>query len=463
MPLRLLWVTSESGAVRDDEKQRLERLDTAAVEIAAGPLLGLEMLKAATYSVVLAEFPAEDWPAEEWLEEVQRVNPLVPVVIRHRQATLDDAIRLTKLGAYYVLGDGADAAELGRRIEEAAEYRRSRELAVLGGVLGQEPWKRFLIGESRAMLNVGQIIRLVSARRSTVLVTGETGTGKEMIARAIHMASGRSHLPMIAVNCNALPETLLEAELFGHVRGAFTGAINQRIGRFEQANRSTLFLDEVGDMPLDLQSKLLRVLQERELQRVGSSETVRLDVRVIAASNMDLAEEIREGRFREDLFYRLNVVPIHVPPLREHIADLPLLVHYFIDKICRQEDIAPKEISREALDRLCAYDWPGNIRQLENAVEMAIALSGDANHLYPSDFPLPLISHSKTGLGTAAPLVRVPEDGLDFERTVSRIERSILEQALQKTGGNKKLAAEMLRLKRTTLSAKLKSLEAAAV
>ncbi len=471
MPLRLLWIKSghESGDDQrlEDGKRALEPLGELYIEIVAGPAEALQTIRSASFDAIVAEYPSNNWPcdwlAEEWLEEVQRTRSAVPVLFQHRRPTLDDAIRLTRLGAQYVLGPEADGAELAHRIEEAVEQRRGRDLALMAAAVEGEPWRRFLVGESRAMRNVAEIIRLVGPRRSTVLITGETGTGKEMAARALHMASGRSHLPMVAVNCSALPATLLEAELFGHVRGAFTGAINHRVGRFEQANRSTLFLDEIGDMPLDLQSKLLRVLQEREIERLGSSETVKIDVRVIAASNADLAESVEQGKFREDLFYRLNVVPMRMPPLREHLSDVPLLVHHFIEKFCREEGGEPKQVTSDSLARLSAYEWPGNVRQLENAVEMAIALGRNARHLYPGDFPLPAPSRAKAPSATGSPMIHVPEDGLDFERTVSRIERSILDQALQKTGGNKKMAADMLRLKRTTLSAKLKSLEAVAV
>jgi DNA-binding NtrC family response regulator len=456
--MRLLWVTAEGRALPEEDKRVLEQTGACSVEVVSGPQLGLEDLRNSTYDAVVADFPAPGWTPEEWLEEAQRVNALAPVLIRHEGGGCDDAVRLTKLGAYYFFDGRTPIARLAHVIEEAVEYKRTRELALFGEALAQEPWRRFLVGESRPMKSIAQIIRLIGPRRSTVLITGETGTGKEMVARAIHLASGRAHLPIVPVNCNALPDTLLEAELFGHVRGAFTGAIGQRIGRFEQAHRSTLFLDEIGDVPLDLQAKLLRVLQEREMQRIGSSDTVRLDVRVIAASNADLQDRIRQGRFREDLFYRLNVVPVRVPPLRERPGDVPLLVHHFIDKICRQEDVPAKRISREALERLSSYSWPGNVRQLENAVEMAIALSADKHELHPADFPLPPAGLPKTVSTAAVPAIRVPEDGMDFERTVSHIERSILDQALARTRGNKKLAAEMLRLKRTTLSAKLKSL-----
>ena len=267
---------------------------------------------------------------------------------------------------------------------------------------------------------------------------------------------------MVAINCSALPENLLEAELFGHVKGAFTGAVANRIGRFEQAHNSTLFLDEIGDMPLDLQAKLLRVLQEREFQRLGSSETIKIDVRVLAASNVDLLDRVRQGRFREDLYYRLNVVPVSMPALRDRAQDIPQLAGYFVNKICRLEQIAPKQISPATIARLARYSWPGNVRQLENSIEMAIALSGDRTELYPGDFRLPSPNEAQVIPMRCAPAVAVPDDGLDFERTVSHIERSILEQALRKSGGNKQIAANMLRLKRTTLSAKLRSLETAA-
>ena len=332
-----------------------------------------------------------------------------------------------------------------------------------GAAPADERWRSLLIGSSAAIERTIQIIRLVGARRATVLITGETGTGKEMVARAVHLASPRAPLPMVAVNCNALPENLLEAELFGHVKGAFTGAIQQRIGRFEQANRGTLFLDEVGDLPLDVQTKLLRVLQEREFQRIGSSETIRVDVRLIAATNVNLAEKVREGKFREDLYYRLNVVPISAPPLRERIEDIPVLARHFAEKICRIEEIPAPEFAAETLARLQAYAWPGNVRQLENAVEMAVALSGGREVLYPSDFAL-LAESSRTAarmppdVNPSSP-IDVPDYGLDFENTISKIERQILEEALRKTNGNQTAAANMLGLKRTTLAAKLRSLD----
>jgi transcriptional regulator with GAF, ATPase, and Fis domain len=319
-------------------------------------------------------------------------------------------------------------------------------------------WRGPLVGKSPAIEEIVETIRLVGPRRTTVLIQGESGTGKELVARALHAASPRSHLPMVSVNCGALPEDLLEAELFGHVRGAFTGAVQQRAGRFEQAHRSTLFLDEVGDLPLNTQVKLLRALQEREFQRLGSSETVKVDVRIIAATNADLGARVEDGSFREDLYYRLNVLPIQVPALRQRLEDIPVLVEHFLDKICRHEGVRAKTALPETLDHLMDYEWPGNIRHLENAVEKAIVLSGEREALHPDDFRLPSSASRPCRLpDNLVPFVALPDEGLDFERTVGRLERALLQQALEKARGNKKRAAEMLRLKRTTLAAKLKS------
>jgi len=422
-----------------------------ALDVVESVPAGIARLRIGAPNAVVAELPLDGWTAEEVLEEIQRIDTRLPVILLDPECTIERALRLAKLGVYYY-GYGS----IEKTLDGATAYHES----ICGAPRSNEPWRKLLIGESIAMRQVGDVVRLIAERRSTVLITGETGTGKEMVARAIHMASNRANLAMVAVNCTALPENLLEAELFGHVRGAFTGAISNRVGRFEQAHRSTIFLDEIGDMPVEIQAKLLRVLQEREFQRIGSSETVQVDARVIAASNVDMHEKIREGRFREDLFYRLNVVPIAIPALRERVSDIPLLVNHFLEKICKQEAIPLKSVSRETLDRLATYSWPGNVRQLENAVEMAVAMSGERHMLYPGDFPLPAPSQYKS-VTSLHPEVAVPECGLDFERTVGRLERALIEQALRHTGGNKKQAADMLRLKRTTLTAKLKSLAAA--
>lgn len=311
------------------------------------------------------------------------------------------------------------------------------------------------------MLQICEIIQLVAAKRCTILISGETGTGKEVIAKAIHAASNRASQSLVSVNCTALPATLIESELFGHAKGAFTGAIFSRLGRFEQANRGSLFLDEIGDLPLEAQAKILRVLQEQEFQRVGSSETVRVDVRVIAASNVDLEQAVRERRFREDLYYRLNVVPIHLPPLRDRRDDIPLLLQHFLDKIRAAENAEPKQISPEAIEWLQQLPWPGNIRQLEHAVQMAFALSGDRRVLGPNDFLVRRPSSSERPAQSPmspTPLVQLPQEGLDFDEVVGSFELSLLNQALAASSGNKARAADLLKIKRTTLLAKMKSL-----
>ena len=252
----------------------------------------------------------------------------------------------------------------------------------------------------------------------------------------------------------------MEAELFGHVKGAFSGAIANRTGRFEQAHKGTIFLDEVGEMPHDMQAKLLRVVQEREFQRVGSSETTAVDVRVVAATNRDLHEMVELGQFREDLYYRLNVIPISLPTLGRRLEDVPALVEHLLSRVCARERLPRKRLSTEGLERLSDYHWPGNVRQLENAVEKAVALSEERPMLYPSDFPLPTLSVPR-GLG-AAPEIQLPQTGLDFDAVVTELERSLLKQALDRSAGNKKQAADLLGIKRTTFAAKWCVLEKAA-
>ncbi len=410
----------------------------------------MELSRQPSTAIVL-DLPAADWRTAEMLETVQSARPGIPILIHDLAASPADAVRLARLGAQEFLPADEDASALLDRLQEETR-------AVPG-----EEWEQLLIGEGPEMLRVRRVIRLIADRRSTVIVTGESGTGKELAARSLHLASRRKLAPWVAVNCSALPEHLLEAELFGHVKGAFTGALQNRVGRFEEAQGGTLFLDEIGDLELGLQAKLLRVIQERELQRLGSSETVHLNVRLVAATNCDLARRVEQGRFREDLYYRLNVVPIHMPPLRQRREDIPRLAAHFVQKICRSEELPCKRLASHAIERLAQYSWPGNVRQLENIVEMAVALSGVRESLDTRDFPLPTPISPGLAIARAGPIVSVPDHGMDYEQTLALIERSILEQALQKTGGNKKAAADMLGLKRTTLSAKVRHLEPVAV
>jgi DNA-binding NtrC family response regulator len=420
-----------------------------------------------------------DWDVFPLLETLQSLAPGTPVILWFSDITASDAVRLIRAGAFHCF-DARDTFSAVAEAIDSAVLQTNSSVDVAPKLTSQsEPWRSHLIGDSPAMEAVAETIRLVGQRRSTVLITGETGTGKEMAARALHLASPRAKAPMVAMNCSAIPPHLLEAELFGHTRGAFTGAAALRIGRFEHAHQSTLFLDEIADMPLDLQAKLLRVLQEREFQRLGSSETIRVDVRVIAACNVDLLQRVRDRRFREDLYYRLNVVPLEMPPLRRRVSDIPQLVSHFIRKICQAEHLPLKRLVPEALGRLCAQPWPGNVRQLENAVEQAIAVSGTRDLLYPRDFGFasavssassvarPLAEVNATPLAAsdpvADPLPSVgPEPALppnvDFTTAVSAFELAILDRALRESAGNKTLAAQRLGIKRTTLIMKLRSL-----
>ncbi|PWU01390.1 MAG: Fis family transcriptional regulator [Terriglobia bacterium] len=448
-PRRVLWINA--GFSGGDSFR-----PTPWQNVCRPPSTALNELNHKDFDTIVLEFPLPHWTPDTLLAEVQKRAPEIPVLLRDPETGLSDAVRLARLGLYQMLEHDRDPSPI---IAEAIQERLRRSRDRVLPCNRPEAWETLLVGGSQQMRRVCHLIRMVGCRRSTVLITGETGTGKELAARALHLAGPRRTHPLIAVNCSALPATLMEAELFGHVRGAFTGAVQARIGRFEQANGGTLFLDEIGELPLDLQAKLLRVLQEREFQRLGSSETVRVDIRVVAATNCDLARKIESREFREDLYYRLNVVPLHLPALRDRLDDVPLLAAHFVDKICSAEGLPRKALSPEAVGRLCGYLWPGNVRQLENAVEMAIALSGDRALLSAADFPLADAVKTRLPL-ESVPLVSVPPSGLDYESTLACIERSILEQALEKTGGNKKAAAQMLRLKRTTLSAKVRSLAA---
>ena len=455
MPPTLLWLTAHAQIPSESEWQDLEH-DFEIIQVAtlsqAAQTLGSEKIHC---TLVAGPIPGSG--PIEILDVVQGADPQMPVVVLDPEMTAAQAVQLIRKGAHPCFGAGDSLEALRQCRHQVNEEKRRRE-KLRERIPGAADLEQWLVGESRAMEEVLNTIRLIGPRRCTVLITGETGTGKEMAARALHMASPRAHLPMVAVNCSALPENLLEAELFGHVKGAFTGAANHRIGRFEQAHKSTIFLDEIGEMPIELQTKLLRVLQEREIQRLGSSETIRVDVRVVAASNADLRERVRQGKFREDLYYRLNVVPLAMPPLRQRRSDVPMLVDHFVAKVCRNEGIPVKRVTAETKERLRGLAWPGNVRQLENMVEMAVALSGDREVLGSADLGLTPASVKVVPMELPAWPATLPES-MDFDTVVGHFERSILEQALTKTGGNKTAAAELLGLKRTTLIMKLRGLQ----
>ncbi len=417
---------------------------------------GLEHLLAQRFNVLLLGTELPDVSDERFLEEALRQQPALAALAVAQRPDYSEAVRFAGLGAV----DYLPVERLGSLdwIDERIRIADSRRGSEQNPVLDQSVPR--LVGESSPILNIKQLIRIIAPRRSTVLITGPTGTDKKLVAKAIHAASPRATKSLVVVNCGAIPDNLVEAEMFGHVKGAFTGAVGARVGRFEQAHGGTIFLDEVSEMPLEAQSKLLRVLQEREFQRVGSSETITADSRVIAATNRDLKQMVQQGEFREDLFYRLNVVPVNLPTLAERPEDLPLLVDHLVAKICHRESLTVKQVSAEALRRLTEYRWPGNVRQLENAIEKAVALCEDRQLLYPSDFPLPALQLPINSSG--APALRISAQGLNYDVVIGDFERSLLSQALERSRGNKKRAADLLGIKRTTFTAKWRVLQQAA-
>jgi len=405
--------------------------------------------------VIVARLPHLEVGRAEMLGGLQRISlGGTPLIAWVPEASPSGAFSLCYLGADAFITDQATVEERASALALAKLRRQgSKKAPDAESGEGAEPWTRSLVGGSCSMRVVKELVRLVSPRRATVLITGETGTGKEVVARAIHDASPRASQAMVSINCNAIPGELLEAELFGHVRGAYTGAFQSRLGRFEQANRGTLFLDEIGDMPFSLQAKLLRVLQEREFHRLGSSETMRVDVRVIAATNANLSKLVEDGKFRQDLYYRLNVAPIHMPTLRERVEDIADLVPHFIEKICRNEQIPMKAIPAEIIAWLQKFPWPGNIRQLENTIESAIALSGNRSSLRMADFT------ALSGSPNHPRMFAMPTEGIDYNLIVGQFEKTLLSEALRLAGGSKKRAATLLQLKRTTFYAKLDALQ----
>jgi two-component system, NtrC family, response regulator PilR len=390
---------------------------------------------------------------------VERYPDIIAIVITG-YGTVKDAVEAIKRGARDFVSKPFQIDELLHVLDSALEQRRLRsENAYLRAQLEERyRFDQGIVGKSRPMTRLFQLLETVASTNSTILINGETGSGKEVVARAIHQHSPRRMQRFVALNCSAIPETLLEAELFGHVRGAFTGAVGSRQGRLEQAHKGTLFLDEVGTMSSALQMKLLRVLQEREFERIGDTHTTKVDVRIIAATNSDLRRMVADGLFREDLYYRLNVIPVQIPPLRDRKEDIPLLVQHFLDKF--RPDTAgpgwsPITVSQQAMRHLMQYPWPGNVRQLENAIERAIAFTVGRSQIDLPDLP-PEIQQAQDLMPSAA--IALPENGLDLVEYIGRIERELIQLSLERTGGNKGKAAKLLNLKRTTLVEKLKRL-----
>lgn len=393
-----------------------------------------------TWDVALLDIKMPGMDGIELQNRLREADPDLIVIVMTGYASVETAIQALKQGAYDYICKPFEPDELVHTINNAMEHRRAKKEVLQLREHLQEAFPRVqIIGESPAMKRVYELIEMVAPTDATVLITGESGTGKEVVARAIHEASPRRLMPFMAIHCGALTETLLESELFGHERGAFTGAQARRKGKFEAADGGTVFLDEIGDISLKTQTDLLRVLQDKEIVRIGSTAPFKVDFRCIAATNRDLEAMVKEGSFRFDLFYRLNVLSIHLPPLRERREDIPLLAESFLKKHTLAMNKSPMRISHDALNLLMSYDWPGNVRELENAVERALVI-GKGSEIVPANFPMQLTAPQATS-----------------GRRLEDVARAHIERILEESGWNLTHAAETLAIDRSTLYSKIKS------
>jgi DNA-binding NtrC family response regulator len=450
MPAKVLIV--------DDEKNILITLKRAfevagyQADIAGSGKLCLERLKENVYDVLLIDVKMPDLDGLSVLQQIRANGNDIPVLVMSGHGTIETAVQATKLGAHDFLEKPISTEKLFLTVENTLGFD---QLKRENRALKREVEDRFkMIGAGPKTRALKERIQLAAPSQGWVLVTGENGSGKELIARAIHENSKRANGPFIKMNCAAVPHDLIESELFGHEKGSFTGASSQRKGKFERADEGTLFLDEVGDMPLAMQAKLLRVLQEGEIERIGGNETLRIDVRIIAATNKDLTKEIAQKTFREDLFYRLNVIPIEAPPLRDRKEDIPELVEHFLRIACRANDQPMRKFSRAALELLAQHDWPGNIRELKNSVERIVILTRGEEISEP-DIRNLLPSTIKAASSTSKARY---ERGKLFKDLVADAEREILSRALEENKGHMTRTAQELGLERSHLYKKLKSL-----
>ncbi|MGB4599233.1 MAG: sigma-54 dependent transcriptional regulator [Trichlorobacter sp.] len=416
---------------------------------------GVALVRDGAADLVLVDLFLPDKSGIEILREIRQLAPEIEVVVITGHASAQTAVTAMKEGAFDYITKPVNFDELKIVIAKARETQRLLSENVY---LKKQLLERFqfnnIIGGSTAMQRVFERMQRILKTDSTVLLFGESGTGKELVAKALHHNGRRKAYAFVAVNCGAIPEALLESELFGHVRGAFTGAVRDKVGKFEAAHHGTIFLDEIGTMPMHLQSKLLRVLQEQEVDRIGSTKTVKLDVRVISATNADLEGQVRQGTFREDLFYRLNVIPLHLPPLRERREDILPLVNHFLDKFRHLMARPTISLNKAALDALERYHWPGNVRELENVVERLVALTeGDA--ITPEDLPAEIVDQ---GRGSRGLCLDLSPQGIDMPDAIADLERKLIGKALELGGGVKAKAALLLGLNRTTLVEKMKRL-----
>jgi DNA-binding NtrC family response regulator len=415
----------------------------------------IAIVSAEPVDLVLADIRMPGINGLELVRQVHEIKPDLPCIVITGFGSPENSVEALRAGAYWYLEKPFDQGNLDvirRLVDQAIEHSRLKaENRILHSQLRSKYRFENIVGTSGSLRGVLDVVAKVADTESTILITGESGTGKELIARAIHYNSRRADRRLVTVNCGAIPEELLESELFGHVRGAFTNAVSSREGRFTLANGGTIFLDEIGDMSPNLQVKLLRVLQDRSFEPVGSSKTQTVDVRVIAATNQNLSNAIRQGRFREDLYYRLNVIPIEVPPLRERREDIPLLTQYFLDMMNQERGVKIDSIAEPALARLCDYAWPGNVRELENLIERLTILRGEGEIRLQD---LPEGFHSSDALELRVP--QVSSAGISYRDVVDRFEADLILQALEQTHWNKNKAAQLLGLNRTTLIEKIK-------
>src|SRR5881396_3366764 len=453
-------INREQVLVVDDEEDLRKAivdiltLDGFEVDQAGSAEEAAEKLSQTAYDVLMTDHNLPGKTGVELLEESLVRYPEIIGIIITGYGTIETAVNAIKKGAYNYLTKPFKLVELPVMVRKGLKERHLRfENQYLRKQLDERYGFDNIIGTGRGMKRIFELVETIAGLTSTVLIQGETGTGKELIAKAIHFNSQRKDQKMVSINCGAIPENLLESELFGHVKGAFTGAVQTRIGRFEQADGGTIFLDEIGTMPLILQVKLLRVLQEREFERVGGSNLIKVDLRILAATSANLERMVSDGTFREDLYYRLNVIPIDLPPLRERREDIPLLAQRFVHQFCQRHKFEMKSVSPQVMKALMAFDWPGNVRQLENVVERMVALTGRRTAILPTDLPDEIQNRDSLNF---VPLIEIPEGGISFQDVVTDMERELIVQSLRKTNGNKKLAAKLLNLKRTTLIEKIK-------
>ncbi len=442
----------------DDEPAVLEAYriileDTCEVRTATDGAAALKLLAQEDIHLVILDLRLPDMEGLEVLLRMKEMDEYVGVVVVTAVSDVKTAVRAMQAGASEYLVKPFDIETLQAVVSRTLERQAlMKEVLYLRSEMeGYHPFVD-IVGRDEKMLEIFELIKRVADSDATVLITGESGTGKELIARAIHQHSHRAQKPFVAVNCTAIPENLIESELFGHERGAFTGAVQRRIGKFELAHHGTLFLDEIGSMRLDMQTKLLRALQEREIERVGGERTLKVDVRVVAATNADLRELVKARTFRDDLYYRLNVIPIYVPPLRERPTDIPLLVHYFLEKYNRQFNRHVRGFSPAAMEVLQAYHWPGNVRELENIVERLVVIS---NHEIIQQRELPLdLQSTQTHFVDA-----LDEEECDLRKAVQQFEREYIRRVLEKTRWNQTAAARILGIHRNTLLGKIEQLD----